>query len=55
MKKTLLALALLLGTVGAFAQIGIKADAIQEERNEACASDYASDLWNTSMLFAFWN
>lgn len=30
MKKTLLALALLLGTGGAFAQIGIKADAIQK-------------------------
>lgn len=32
MKKTLLALALLLGTGGAFAQIGIKADAVQSAK-----------------------
>ena len=30
MKKTLLALALLIGTSGAFAQVGIKADALQK-------------------------
>ena len=35
MKKTLLALALLIGTSGAFAQVGIKADALQKTQRSA--------------------
>src|SRR5574344_571510 len=35
MKKTLLALALLIGTSGAFAQVGIKADALQKTQRSS--------------------
>ena len=38
MKKTLLALALLIGTSGAFAQIGIKADALGTSQKKAVAT-----------------